>query len=30
VLAAQERVENESSYRRVVGFESLTVRLTPR
>ena len=24
------RVENESAYQRVVGYESLTVRLTPR
>ena len=30
VLEARERVENEASYRRVMGYESLTVRLEPR
>jgi len=30
VLEAKERVEEEAGYRRVAGFESLTVRLTPR
>jgi len=30
VLQARERVENEASYRRVMGYESLTVRLEPR
>jgi len=30
VLASQERVENEASYRRVMGYESLSVNLTPR
>jgi cytochrome P450 len=30
VLAAKERVENEASYQRVVGYESLTVKLVPR
>ena len=30
VLDARERVENESAYQRVMGYESLTVRLTPR
>ena len=29
VLAAEERVEDEASYRRVMGYESLTVRLHP-
>jgi cytochrome P450 len=29
VLHAQERVEAEASYRRVMGYESLTVRLQP-
>lgn len=30
VLKAQERVENEAAYQRVMGYESLTVRLTTR
>lgn len=30
VLAAEERVEQEASYRRVMGYESLTVRFTSR
>lgn len=30
VLKAQERVENEAAYQRVMGYESLTVRLTAR
>jgi hypothetical protein len=30
VLAAEERVEREAAYARVMGYESLTVRLTPR
>jgi cytochrome P450 len=30
VLEAKERVENESAYQRVMGYESLTVRLSPR
>ena len=30
VLDARERVENEPAYQRVMGYESLTVRLTPR
>jgi len=30
VLEARERVEDEASYRRVMGYESLTVRLQPR
>ena len=30
VLEAVERVEEEASYRRVMGYESLTVRLHPR
>jgi cytochrome P450 len=30
VLDARERVEEEASYRRVMGFEALTVRLTSR
>ncbi len=30
VLEAQEKIENEEKYRRAVGYESLTVRLTPR
>ena len=30
VLAAEERVENEARYRRVVGYESLTVAMQPR
>jgi cytochrome P450 len=30
VLEAKERVEKEAGYRRVAGFESLKVRLTPR
>ena len=30
VLDARERVENEAAYQRVMGYESLTVRLTPR
>ena len=29
VLAAQERVETEASYERVMGYESLTVKLLP-
>ncbi|HMD60177.1 MAG TPA: hypothetical protein VKG78_02035, partial [Opitutaceae bacterium] len=29
VLDAVERVENEESYRRAVGYERLAVRLTP-
>ena len=30
VLAAQERVEKETRYERVLGYESLTLRLAPR
>lgn len=30
ILAAQERVENESRYQRVVGFDSLNIRFIPR
>jgi cytochrome P450 len=30
VLAAKERVENEARYQRVMGYESLTVKLSPR
>jgi cytochrome P450 len=30
VLEAREHVENEARYQRVVGYESLTARLTPR
>lgn len=30
VLSAQERVENEATYQRVMGYESLSVRLTAR
>ena len=30
VLAAQERVEKEAGYERVMGYESLAIRLTPR
>lgn len=30
VVKAQERVENEAAYQRVMGYESLTVRLTAR
>lgn len=30
ILAAQERVENESRYQRVVGFDSLNLSFTPR
>lgn len=30
VVKAQERVENEAAYQRVMGYESLTVRLTTR
>ncbi len=30
VLEAKERVEHEASYQRVVGYESLTVKLSPR
>ena len=30
VLDSRERVENEESYRRVAGYESLTVKLSPR
>jgi cytochrome P450 len=30
VLDAREKVEDEQKYRRAVGYESLTVRLTPR
>jgi cytochrome P450 len=30
VLEAQERVENEEHYQRVMGYESLTVKLSPR
>jgi len=29
VLAAKERVEHEASYQRAMGYESLTVKLTP-
>jgi cytochrome P450 len=29
VLAARERIEKEASYERVVGYESLSVKLTP-
>ncbi len=29
VLAAKDRVETEASYQRVMGYESLTVKLTP-
>lgn len=29
ILDAREKVENEQKYRRAVGYESLTVRLTP-
>ena len=29
VLAAKERIENEASYQRVMGYESLTVKLSP-
>jgi cytochrome P450 len=29
VLAAKERVENEASYQRTLGYESLTVKLSP-
>ena len=29
VLAAKERVENEASYQRAMGYESLTIKLTP-
>lgn len=29
VLNAKERVEDEATYRRVMGYDSLTVRLTP-
>lgn len=29
VLGAKERVENEASYQRVMGYESLTIKLTP-
>jgi len=30
LIAAQDRVENESAYQRVVGYESLTLKLDPR
>ena len=30
VLSAQERVEREQAYQRVMGYESLVVRITPR
>jgi len=30
VLSAQKRVEHEQAYQRVMGYESLRVRLTPR
>jgi cytochrome P450 len=30
VLEAKERVENEATYQRVVGYESLTVKFAPR
>ncbi len=30
ILAAEERVENEVSYRRIMGYESLTLRFTAR
>ena len=30
VLEAKERVEKEERYERAVGYESLTVKLTPR
>ena len=30
LLAAQDRVENETTYQRVVGYESLTLKLEPR
>lgn len=30
ILGAEERVEREERYERVVGYEALTVRLTPR
>lgn len=30
VLEAQDRIENEVTYQRVVGYESLTVKLSPR
>jgi len=30
LLEARERVENESSFQRVMGYESLTLRLKPR
>ena len=29
VLSARERVENEASYQRTMGYEALTVKLTP-
>lgn len=30
VLAAQEHIETEAVYQRVVGYDSLTIRMTPR
>ena len=30
VLSSQERVEREQAYQRVMGYESLVVRITPR
>ena len=30
ILSAQERVEDEARYQRVMGYESLVVKLTPR
>ena len=30
VLDAKERIETEASYERALGYDSLTVRLTPR
>jgi cytochrome P450 len=30
VLSAQERVEREQAYQRVMGYESLVVRIAPR